>query len=238
MLPAPSDLERLIERLPAEQRARFRWAPERFRQILERLLSGEVTPEVIHQATADFVQVCVPLIDDLLATQPAPRESLSEARSDLMQSREDKLMTWFQGLPAAEGIEWTLGALRKLAALPLSHVSSEEAKVYEGSTEAKYIQHPSLGLFRAQVILFALLQAIERGLPPERLEDVAETAYLEARQMVDWMALRGIDLNPLSDLTPEERFAKVLHYIDDLREVMTPEAIDIISRARITSPIF
>jgi hypothetical protein len=235
---APSDVERLIDRLPAEQRARFRWAPERFRQIFDRLLDGEVTPEVIHQATAEFVRVCVPLIGDLLATQPALPEGISEARSDLSQSREDKLMAYFQGLSAAAGIEWTLGALRKLAESPLSQVSPEEAKVYEGSTEAKYIQHPSLGLFRAQVILFALLQAIERGIPPERLEDLAETAYLEARQMVDWMALQGIDLNPLSDLTPEERFAKVLQYIDDLREVMTPDAIDVISRARVTPPIF
>jgi hypothetical protein len=232
------DVEQLIDRLPAEQRARFRWAPERFRQILDRLLDGEVTPEVIHQATTEFARVCIPLVSDLPALQPALPEGLSEARSDLNPSREDKLMTYFQGLPAAAGIEWTLGVLRKLGENPLSHVSPQEEAVYEGSTDAKHIQHPSLGLFRAQVILFALLRAIERGIPPERLEDLAETAYLEAGQMVDWMALQGIDLNPLSNLTPEERFAKVLQYIDDVREVMTPEAIDVISRARVISPIF
>jgi len=236
----PSDLERLLDRLPAEQRARFRWAPERFRQILDRLLIGDVTPEVIHQATVEFIQAGVALDRDLIAARPIPPEGLAENEWDLYQSLGDKLMTYFQGLPAAAGIEWTLGVLRKYYVEDAhSPMSREEAEIFAGSTdEAKYIKHPSLGLVRAQVIFFALLQAIERGIPPERLEDLAETAYLEARQKVDFMAIQGIDFDPLRDLTPEERFAKVLQYIDDLREVMTPEAIDVISRARVTSPIF
>lgn len=238
MLPAPSDLERFIDRLPAGQRAQFRWAPERFRQILDRLLSGDVTPEVIHQATAEFVQACVVLASEFLAAGPA----LSEAMPDLNQSLDDKLMTYFQGLPAAAGIEWTLGVLRKSGERYHSRVSPEETKAFaESIDEAKIeedVQNPSMGLLRAQVILLALLQAAERGIPPERLEELAETAYLEAAQVVDLMAAQGIDLDPLSSLTPEQRFAKVRQSIESLREVMTPEAADIISRARVTSSLF
>jgi len=241
-MPSPSDLERLIDRLPAEQRARFRWAPERFRQILDRLLVGEVTPEIIHQATAEFVQVCVALARDLLAAQPELPEGVSEAMPDLEQSMDSKLMTYFQGLPAAEGIEWTLGVLRNSRASYHSSVRPEETKAFAGSIEESKIeenvQNPSMGLLRAQVIFFALLQAAERGIPPARLEDLAETAYLEAAQRVDLMAAQGIDLDPLSSLTPEQRFEKVRQSIDSLREVLTPDAVDVISRARVTSPLF
>lgn len=242
MLPAPSDLERLIERLPAEQRAQFRWAPERFRQILDRLLSGKVTPEVIHQATAEFVRACVVLAGELLAAQPSLPEGVSEALPDLNQSLDEKLMTYFQGLPAAAGIEWTLGVLRKSGESYHSSVSPEETKAFAGSIDESKIEenvrNPSMGLLRAQVILFALLQAAERGIPPELLEELAETAYLEAAQKVDLMAAQGIDLDPLSSLTPEQRFAKVRQSIDSLQEVMTPDAVDAISRARVTSSLF
>lgn len=218
LLPTPSDIERLIDRLPAEQRARFRWAPERFRQILERLLVGKVTPEVIQQATAEFVQAWGSLAGDL---QSGLSEGLSEVLPGLEQSLH-KLMSYFQGLSAAEGIEWTLGVLK--------NASRDTSRVNP--------KHRTMNLLEAQIILFAVLQAAERGIPPERLVDLAETAYLEAAEWVHLKATQGIDLDPLKDLTPEQRFAKLLRYIDDFRKVLTPEDLEIMSQARRTSPLF
>jgi hypothetical protein len=222
LLPTPSDIERLIDRLPAERRARFHWAPERFRRILDRLLVGKVTPEVIQRATAEFVQAWGSLAGDL-------QSGLSEVMPGLEQSLL-KLMSYFQGLPAAEGIEWTLGVLKN-ASRDTSQVNPKHMTVLTG------IDDP-MSLLEAQIILLAVLQAAERGIPPERLEELAETAYLEASEWVHLKATQGIDLDPLNSLTPEQRFAKLLRYLDDLRKILTPEDLAVMSQARRTSPLF
>lgn len=228
LLPAPSDIDRLIDRLPSEQRVRFSWAPERFRRILDRLLTNKVTPEVIRQATAEFVQARDSLAGDL-HLQPGLSDNLSETPPGLEKSLH-ALMSYFQGLPAAEGIEWTLGVLKN-ASRDSSQVNPEHMMVRAGICDP-------MSLLEAQIILFAVLQAAERGIPPGRLQDLAETAYLKAMEWVHLKATQGVDLDPLSRLTPEQRFAKLLRYIDDLRKVLTPEDLEVMSRARRTSPLF
>lgn len=226
LLPTPSDIEWLIERLPVGQRARLRWAPEHFRRILDRLLVGKVTPEVIQQATAEFVQAWSSLAGDL---QPAFSESLSEVMPDLEPSLH-RLMSYFQGLPAAEGIEWTLGVVKN-ASRDTSQVNPKHMTIRTGI-------HDPMSLLQAQIILFAVLQAVERGIPPERLVELAETAYLEAAEWVHLKATQGIVLDPLKGLAPEQRFAKLLRYLDDLRKVLSPEDLEIMSQAHRTSPLF
>jgi hypothetical protein len=216
MLPTPWELERCIHRLPAEKRAQLRWGPERFRQILDRLLVGEVTPEVIHQATADCVRVIVESAEEILmALMGVPDDE--PFGPDPTPSLDDRLMTCFQGLPAAAGLEWTLGVLRNFGELHQSNkMSSEEKKAFFGSIDASNVEEieemvrsPSMAHLRAQIILFALLQAAEQGIAPDRLEQLAGTAHREAARKVELMAAQGIDLDPRSNLTPEQRFEKV-----------------------------
>jgi hypothetical protein len=228
--------------LPAEQRAQLRWAPERFRQVVGKLLDHEATPELVEQVTIEFALVCLPLVRDVVAQLGSFEHVLEEVVPTLDEQLE-KLKLYFRGSPVAEGAEWAFRALVLLfsnaQALSQSELSAGEVitltQQLDESKLKEEIQSPASGFLKAQVLLLALLHAAEFGMPAERMESLAEKAYLEATRGVNLLAMQGIELDPLKHLAPDQRFKKTLRYIEDLREILTSEDVDVISRARVTS---
>jgi hypothetical protein len=241
VLITPMDLERAIERLPAEQRAQLCWAPERFRQVVGKLLGHEATPDLVDRVTVEFALVCLPFFRDVLA-QLGPFDNVLKEVVPTLDEKLEKLKVYFRGSPVVEGVEWAFRALMlffsNAQALSQSGLSAGEVTFTQQFDESKLkeeLQSPVSGFLKAQVLLLALLQAAEFGMPAERMESLAESAYLEATRGVNLLATQGIELDPLKHLAPEQRFEKTLRYIEDLREILTPEDIEVISQARVTS---
>lgn len=227
LLLTPVDLERLIQKLPAEQRARVGQAPERLREMLDRMLEDD-RGEVIHAVAAECVRECLPLLEDAALRRECPRN---------FEEQSHKLLEYFQGCAAAESVEWTCGALALLWANERELPSWESMEllarvkfdwpIYERS------RSPIEGLLEAYVMLLALLRALERGIPREQVEELADRAYLTASGNVELLSARGVDLNPLRRLSPEQRFQKLLQAIKNIQGVMTDEDADIILSARV-----
>lgn len=241
VMPTPLELEHAIERLPAEQRARFRWAPERFRQVLGKLLAEETTPELIDRVTVEFSMSCLPLMGDLLRVSTF--ENVLKETIPSLDDQLDRLKDYFRGSPAEEGVEWAFRALilflEKAPELAQSELSAGNVmNLTQEMDETRLredLKSPVSGLLKAQVVLFSLLHSMDAGLPSNRMERLAEYAYLEATRGVNLFSTQGINLDPLKHLTPDQRFEKTLRYIDDLQKVFTSDDVDAISQARVTS---
>ncbi len=242
--PAPfmtaSEIERIIRGLPAEQRAQFQWAPQRYRQIIEQLLVEDPSPELIQRVAVEYVQFCFSWLQARNQVSRPLREGLLEDHPRVINL--DFLKAYFRNSPLAEQVDWVCDVLVNVhqhLQADVSEASSEEPTStfndWEQPSEEAISQAYIGGFLGPQVLVAALVRGVELGRPPEQMEKLVERAYIETAHCVDGYAVRGIDLDPLHQLAPEQRFEKARRYIEELREVMTPEDVDTLSQARVTS---
>lgn len=231
LLLTPLELEQLVEKLPAEQRARLRWAPERLRRMLDRMLE-DTREEAALAVAAECVHECLPLLDSV--------ESVAGERGLTLDDQLPKLAEYFQGGAPVRAAEWVCHALA--VAWSKEEVVAEWRQALRraaqgGAEPGEWSESALFHLLRAYVMFLALLRAAERGIAREEVEELAEAAYAQAARGVELYREQRIRVDPLSRLTPERRIEKTLEYAEDLRKSLTPEDLEALRSAH-RRPLF
>jgi hypothetical protein len=226
LLLTPLELERLVEKLPAEPRARLRWAPERLRRRLDRMLE-DTREEAALAVAAECVHDCLPLLDSV--------ESVAGEKGPTLDDQLPRLVEYFQGGAPVRAAEWVCHALA--VAWSKEQVVAEWRQALRraaqgGAEPGEWSESALFHLLRGYVMFLALLRAAERGIAQEQMGDFARLACLEAVRGVKLYAEQGVELDPLSRFTPEERIEKLLKYADDLMDELTAEDLEVLRAAQ------
>lgn len=219
---AVSDLSRLSDRLPAAARAWIQWAPQMIERALDRLLVPPLGDEVADCA-ADVSRALAGFWSALLAVSP----DLDGLRGELRTSQDQKLRLILDRLdPAsADAAEWAFRAMIKLGELFLEAMAKDPAGVQAVSPDdlVAAAKHPIAGgMIRAQVLLMAIVHAIEnqRPVPAAHLEDLAYAALMNAAVIVDALQAGGLVIEPFPGESSAQRAARIGRYASHARSVL------------------
>lgn len=220
----PLSLERLdaaVRRLPADRRAQVRWSRPAVERELDRLLAKPITRDRVQATT---VTVMSRLVEVVRVFEP---ETVLEAIRDgvaawvgMSDGLDDALPPELVDLAA-----FAVGVICECA--DFSRVLFSQARdagvaLDDLAPPADAIQAVAAtdhgGVWRAQVLMYALERALDRGdVARGRLAEVVCHAHLAADLAVDRFLADGVDLNPMRHLAPGERGAIALRALKALR---------------------
>ncbi|MBM4355716.1 MAG: hypothetical protein FJ109_18325 [Deltaproteobacteria bacterium] len=231
-----ADLERLVARLPAKQRAALIWSPEAVRKALLQLhrepLSRMAVAEVGLEVFRSFHR-CWPLLMEFLRAPEVLRAELSAA----WQEKVLLLRSAVVDPAVADAAEW---AFRSLSAFFDFFLSVAANEVMEGlpafderELERTLTEDGPGCIFRTQVLLMAILEGAAGKMDSGRAEELAVMAFMEASSALNALAREGIRLDPFRGETSEQRTRRILRYSEFARGSLSDEALEVLASARV-----
>lgn len=225
-----ADMERLVARLPAKQRAALVWSPETARKALLKLhvepLSREVVAEVGLEVFRSFYQ-CWPLLAQVLHAPEALRAELSSA----WEKKVPILRSVVADPAAADAAEWAFRALSAFFDFVLSVSADQLMEGFPEFDEAeleKVMTEDGPGcIFRAQVLLMAILEGTDGRVDAERGGELAVLAFMEAAAALNGLAREGVKLDPFRGETTERRACRILRYSEFARGSLSVESLQL-----------
>ncbi|HEY3358124.1 MAG TPA: hypothetical protein VGQ83_33050 [Polyangia bacterium] len=229
------DLDSLLARLPAGERAAVAWAPQTIRGALHRLLERPPAPAMVARATVEVIRAfhgCWPVLSAIFANPGALRAEIEGHWRQKLPLLRDYLAD-----PAvADEAEWAFRAVGSMFDLMLTIDPEEFTASVEGPDGGHALDvtgDDAAGLLRAQVLLMAVLEAAEQDDAPEVATELAELAYDEASVGVAALARLGLRIDPFRGETAEERGTRLLRYADHARAALSPGDMAALEDARL-----
>ena len=186
MLP-PARLDELLQGLPAAQRATLKWEAARIREVILQLVRAPPDDRALVRALHAHAQLSTRLVSDLISLVGDASGVLADARAS-MEKDFVELRAAFQGTEGFSAVEWTTLAvmnfniavfavfdqlMARKGAEPLASIPDLSAMTAEA------LDLPALGVLRAELLVFAMVLAINGGAKAADLAEHAEWAYLE-----------------------------------------------------------
>jgi|SRR5581483_200905 len=230
---SPRDMDRLLARLPAEQRAALAWAPNAIRQALRLLQRGNLSADVIREATKEVLATIFKLLPKLTAA--FSDDAWKREADSLVKSKRELLRSFITDETARDAAEWVLEAMRGVLNTVVTSVGDElqQHLADEKKLESVVAATQDMGFVNAMVLLMALIDAAEEKRHPEHAAELAETAFLEASNDVGVLANAGLHAATFLDETPEDRVSRLLRYAEHARNELGDSDADVLSQGRL-----
>ena len=233
----------LIDELPPDQRAAFRWFRPTLRQAFDELLQDALDDEAVERAIRRVLPEFARLAVALHKAGGRALARLAEASSAVWQ-RSLERATGFLDPASADLAEWAARAVMRMSELALVHpdVGGLETPGSQGDLSGAaldaVLEHDSAGLLRAQVLLIALFEAAESDRAEQlaaRMQELAERAFLAADAGVEaFEAEFGISVDPYAGDSLETRNMRARRSIAHAREILDERDIRVLEGARLS----
>jgi hypothetical protein len=229
------DLNALLSRLPAAERAALAWAPKAVEDALRRLREEPLDADLIAKCTMAVFESCGKALAPVLRLL-GDQQLLAEI-SGLYRAEVERLLPFLPDAGSRRSAQWSMRAymafLNVLANDPevRTAATTPEALPQWALTEA--FQDDAGGLVRAIVLLMAAMSIAERKGDRERAAELADTAYLEASRGVDRLVQMGAPLAMDGEDSPATRGQRILACVQEAREKLTPEDVAVLAKARL-----
>lgn len=213
-------LQHLLDRLPAETRARIAWSPNEIRAALSAFVAGSKDETALHDLVAVLVKQFRILSTAIISLASHPellRSGLEEAwRTDASALRE-RIPTL-----AADAADWVFRAWGAFMDLSLSIMHAAQAKLPGTITESddELLHRPGSPL-RAQALMMAATEAARHGGSEDVTSDLVFRAFDEVVIMLEQLQRLGIHLDPYRGETLAERGKRLGRYADHLRNELS-----------------
>ncbi len=224
-------LQRLIDRLPAETRARMAWSPNEIRAALSSFVTGSKDEAALHELVAVLMnqfRVVSTAIVPFASHPDLLRSELEEAwRADATALRERIPM------PAADAADWVFrawGAFMDLS-LAIMHSARAELPGMISGADDEILYHPGSPL-RAQALMMSATEAARHGSSEEVVSDLVFRAFDETVLMLEQLKNLGIHLDPYRGETLAERGKRLSRYADYLRDELSESDMRELERSR------
>ncbi len=227
------DVDALLSRLPAEDRAEVVWAKRPIEVSLARLRAGSLTESLLDEVARD---VWAPMAVIARALWQAVGSSPEEWRAKLVEDLrrdEERLRVFLPDDDARDTLDWVAGFLKGLfdctfaVALPSLPLQLEQEDVERLAGDADLC-----AFVRGQVSLMAALDAEKAGVDPERARDLVDLSFLELVRVRNLLRGQGQWFSAFPQETTEERRSRALSAAERLRSAMTDDDWDVVEAAR------
>jgi len=195
---SPHDFEDLLEELPAAERASLEWIRPVLRRAVDRLLEGELTEATILQATAEYAPVLWQAQLAVIRAAMLDPAAYGHAIVEQLKQRAPRLDAYLGKGEHAARLGRTLSAMFVIGALAIKHLIREPRRIDQLAdfSEIDISKPEGLG-FRLSVLVAAIFDAAERGIPVERARTLIERADLEGWAIAWALASEGIPGGPI-----------------------------------------
>jgi len=227
-----ADLQRLIDRLPAEDRAHLRWSATDATSALSSFLDGPKDESSLRTLVGALVrqfQAVRPVLGSLESYPELLRSELEEAwRADAATLRASV------SHGAADAVDWTIRAWSSLIDLTLTMMRNWETQI-----RAAPLEEPGLDLpgspWRFQALIMAAIEAVRRGQPRGEVDELVLRAFDEILVVMSQLQAAGIRLDPFRGETMAERALRMQRYAEHLRHSLSEDDMRTLDEARVRS---
>jgi len=230
-----TQIEELIVLLPAAARASLAWVPPALRAAVSRVQVDHPTVELVTEAAVDFVEASHALWPALLA-QFGKIPALQATYRAATEENVRRLRNFLADGGAQDGVEWALRATRATFELALAIAPAEfgaALRAPEKTELEKFARSAEASMLRAQLAVVAIMDLAERDERSVAASALAEIAYDEAQRGIELFRGQGVEINPFGDETPDGRGARLLRYVQRIRESLTDDERDWLDEARL-----
>ncbi|HWU88074.1 MAG TPA: hypothetical protein VN253_12395 [Kofleriaceae bacterium] len=251
-------LQRLIDRLPAETRARLAWLPIELAASMSSFLDGPMDESSLRLLVRDLGRITTSFWPAMISVVEHPdlyRTELETAwRSDagvlrtsldpeVADTAEWTIRSWIAladlGLTlmgAESSFERASDARASLAdlGLPLTGAEMEEVKRVLASAVAvdeSVAEHGSP--LRVQALIMAAIEGVRRGKPRAVIADLVLRAFDEMSTVMEYMQTAGLHVDPFKGETLAERAERARRYADHVRNALTHDDLQTLEASRL-----
>lgn len=240
--PSIEALEALVEELPPDQRAAFKWLRPTLWQAFDELLSGQLDDEAVERAARGVLPA---LLRIGAALQHAGGRALARLAeiSSLGWRLAGEKVGHFLDPGSADLADWALRVFVRIHELALTNLDAGFAQALDNArfpTEQEFgdfMGQNSAALFRAQILLMTLFEAANRDGHEfvSRGQELAELAFLEATAAVEILETEhGILIDPYAGEDLKTRNARALRSIGHTRAVLDENDFEVLEGARLS----
>lgn len=228
-------LQQLIDRLPAETRARLAWAPTELAGSLSSFLDGAMDEAALAALASDLGRVIASIGPAVLSIAAHPELLRSEleaawrSESSLLRSSLDP--------GTADVAEWTVRAWVAFGdvSLALMRTVVEEVKRALSSVDAalddSLAQRGSP--VRVQALMMAAIAGVRRGKPQALVGDLVLRAFEEMKSLMEQVRAAGLHIDPFKGETLAERAERARRYAGHVRGALTEDDMRAFDEARL-----
>jgi hypothetical protein len=232
------DVARLIERLPAELRARVMWTRKPIEDALDAVLLSPGDADVLEAASRAAFKPVAAIMEVVSERLASPEFAVH--RAGLMSNLEvdQRELSAFVADPGVvDTLDWCVGFLKAFYRELWSHLLGGDwnASVFADATE---VMDESLGATALRRGTFALMAASEVARRHASVEDAVtliNLAFLEFEDCRLALAHDGLVITPFADETREQRLRRISSYVTRIRETFTDRDFSQLDAARFTS---
>lgn len=227
------DVEALLDRLPAEVRARVIWAKRPIEQALHRL-RGEPLTDTLLTETATVVVSPLVSLSGAVWQAIANRDELRAALLEDFEREETQLREYLGDEDALDTLTWLVAFWRSLLSMVLSLTTPAAlAAALDEETIAEFANDPRLTpMYKSRVALMAALECSKKGDPPGRAIELLDLAFLEMMKVRESMRQDGLWLALFPNETTTERRKATLQYALKLRDSLSDDDWKVLDQAR------
>lgn len=230
-------LQRLIERLPAETRARLAWAPTELGGSVSSFLDGAMDEAALASLASDLGRVIASLWPAMFSAAGHPELFRSELEAAWRS--EAALLRSSLDPGTADVAEWTVRSWIALGDLGLALIGSAMEEVKRVISSVDLASDTSLAQrgspLRVQALMMAAVAGVHRGGAQAVVADLVLRACEEMESLMEQMQAAGLHLDPFKGETLAERAARARRYAEHVRAALTEDDTRAIEEARLRS---
>ncbi len=228
-------LQRLIDRLPAETRARVAWAPAELAGSVSSFLDGAMDESSVSSLASDLGRVSTsirPAVSSLV-------DHLELLRSELETVWRSEAVLLCSSLDpdTADLAEWTVRSWIAFGDLSLSLMGSamEEVKLALASADAAADNRVTRrgSPLRVQALIMAAIEGVRRGTPRGVVTDLVLRAFDEMNGVLEQARAIGLHIDPFKGETLAERAERARRYAAHVRDALTEDDVRAFEEARL-----
>jgi hypothetical protein len=228
-------VRRLIDRLPAETRARLAWAPTELTSSVSSFLDGAMDDSSLSSLVSDLGRVIASIWPAVFSMAEHPELLRSELEAAWRS--EASLLRSSLDPGAADAAEWTIRAWIAFVDLSLTLMGAamEEFKRVLASDpaviDASATQRGSP--LRVQALIMAAIEGVRRGKPQAVVAELVLRAFDEMHTVMEHAQAIGLHIDPFKGETLAERAERARRYAEHVRNALTEDDMRAFEESRL-----
>lgn len=227
------DVESLIERLPAQQRADLVWAVKPIKDALGRLCREPLTDQLLREASLEVMRPLYRVVAAFWHSVVAHRDEWRAILMDDLRREQNRMRDILRDEEAGETLDWVFGFLGSFLDLSFAMVQPEHVVQMEQSWIASAENDSGFLAFAvAQATLMAVVEGSKSNISAERAGELLDVSFLEFVKVRNDLQRSQIWISAFPHESIQDRRGKLLASVARLRQSLTDTNWQVVRNGR------